>query len=393
MSDTNNNSLPPNTPEPNPLVPVNPPSATGWGKILQWAFVVILLSVLSYLGIKPASIPPIEESGQAGWVRDDEAVKEVKGQLPFPTFGQTPAGRSIQEAPDADAYLWKAAVKVTGDLLPGRNQLQVGSCVSFGTATAIEHTILFEIATWVDARGPPPAFKDLAQEVIYGGSRVQIGGGKIRGDGSVGAWAAKFVHDFGFVARGTYGKWDLTKYTESQCRQLGQSGCPADLLPIAAKTKVGTTTQIQSADEAAKAIQQGYGIAVCSNQGFARQRDKEGFCRPQGQWAHCMAILGVQFGERKGFFIANSWGDDYFTGPMGKGDGPRCGFWADWSVVDRMIRNGGDTWAFSDADGFPARQINWRVMNDLIPAAERKHFALKQRRLEVFNLFRDMEIR
>ena len=380
------------TPQPNPLIPVDPPSNANWGRFAQWALATILIAVLSYFGLRPATPPPIQETGEAGWIRDDDAVIAVKGELPFPVFSRTPAGMAVQNAPDADAYLWKSAVKVTGDLLPGRNQLQVGSCVSFGTATAIEHTLLFTIANWDPARGPPPEYKDLAQEIIYAISRVQIGGRKIRGDGSVGAWAAKGVHDYGFVPRGHHGRWDLTKYSESLCRQLGNEGCPADLLPIAAKTKVGTTTQIQSADEAAKAIQQGYGIAVCSNQGFSRQRDKDGFCRPQGSWAHCMAILGVQFGERKGFFIANSWGDDYFTGPMGKGDGPRCGFWADWATVDRMIRSGGDTWAFSDADGFPARQINWRVMND-VPAAERKHFALKQRRLDVFNLFRDMEIR
>ena len=41
----------------------------------------------------------------------------------------------------------------------------------------------------------------LSPEVIYGGSRVEIGGGRIRGDGSIGAWAARWVRDYGVVPR------------------------------------------------------------------------------------------------------------------------------------------------------------------------------------------------
>lgn len=334
-----------------------------WAKVpMKWQHyagaLVVALLVWLLTGKKELPPLPIEESGQAGWIRDDAEVERVKSQLEFPVFSTTPAWKVVQESGDADVYLWKAAVKVLGDMLPGRNQLQVGSCVSFGTASAVEHTLLFSIANWDPARGPPPDYKDLAQEVIYGGSRVQILGGRIRGDGSTGAAGAQFTNKYGVVPRGIFGKWDLSKYTESQCRAFGQSGVPKDLLDEAAKSKVKTITLVQSADQAAKAIQQGYGIAVCSNQGFARQRDKDGFSRPQGSWAHCMAIIGVQF-DRKGFFILNSWGDDYFTGPMGKGDGPKAGFWADWDVVDRMIRSGGDTWAFSDAEGFPSRKIDW----------------------------------
>jgi hypothetical protein len=156
------------------------------------------------------------------------------------------------------------------------------SCVSFGTATAIEHLMCVEIAN-----GDPEQYKDLAQEVIYGGSRVEVGGGRIGGDGSVGAWAAEFVKKWGVVARGVYGQYDLSRYSESTCRSFGSRGVPDELEALAKKTPVQAITKVTSFDEACKALLQGYPIAICSNQGFTMQRDAEGFCRASGSWAHC----------------------------------------------------------------------------------------------------------
>jgi hypothetical protein len=286
-----------------------------------------------------------------GWVEDKAAVNAVLGTLPFPTFSTTEAGQDTSDPPD-HMFLWDAAKKVLGDILPPRNQGQVGSCVSFGTATAIEHTMLAEIAM-----GDPEEFKDLAQEVIYGGSRVEVGGGRIGGDGSVGAWAATFVQKWGVVARGKYSNYDLTKYSESTCRQFGSRGVPDDLEPEAKKHPVKGITQVKSWDEAVKALASGYGVAICSDVGFSMQRDSEGFARRQGSWAHCMGLIGYKLGSRPGGAICNSWGPSAHTGPTSDGLTP-AGFWADAKVVDAMLRQG-DSWAFSSVVGFPARKLNW----------------------------------
>jgi hypothetical protein len=73
-----------------------------------------------------------------------------------------------------------------------------------------------------------------------------------------------------------------------------------------------------------------------------------------------MAALGYRK-DRKGFFIWNSWGPSWVSGPAGPGDPPEGGFWCDWQTFDRMCRQG-DTWAFSDAQGFPARKLDWFVL-------------------------------
>lgn len=334
------------------------------GLVLVWALTVVAARYLG-LPVPPPPEPPEQCLPSQGWVEDPASVQAVMRGLATPLFADTPAGKAaLGPAGDADVFLWKAQVKATGALLPARNQGQVGSCVSFGTATAVETLECVQIAGWDRTHGPPPSYRDLAQEVIYGGSRVQVGGGRLRGDGSVGAWAAKWVKDYGVVARGVYGANDLSQYSEATCRQYGDRGCPKELEPVAKEHPVKAVSLVRTGDEAKNALAQGYPLAVCSGQGFSAQRDADGFCRAQGSWAHCMAILGYQGGARPGFFICNSWGTSYHKGPGGKGDPPPAGFWAEASVVERMLGQG-DTWAFSDVVGFPAKkpvnELDWYV--------------------------------
>lgn len=287
-----------------------------------------------------------------GWVNDPDAVKSICDEIGHPHFDTTGAYQSRYDGPE-DVFLWDAGRKTTGQLLPPRNQGQVGSCVSFGTASAIEHLLCVQIAN-----GTSEEYRDLVQEVIYGGSRVEIGGGKIRGDGSIGAWAAKFVTQYGVVPRGQHGSRDLRSYSESLCREYGRSGVPDDLEPLAKQHPVRSVALVRSWSECQAAIRNGYPIAVCSSQGFRMQRDADGFCSPSGVWYHCMAIVGIRGGSRPGAFVLNSWGTNAHTGPLGIGDPSPAGFWADASAVDRMLKQG-DSWAFSDVVGFPARKLNW----------------------------------
>ncbi len=299
-----------------------------------------------------------------GWVPDPAAVAAVKAGLPCPEFRGTEAFRAAYDGPD-DVFLWDACRKATGGLLPPRDQGQVGCCVAFGTASAIEHLLCVQIAS-----GAIQEYHDLAQEVIYGGSRVEIGGGKLRGDGSVGAWAAQFVKRYGAVARGVYGSDDLTRYSEERCRQYGARGVPAEVEAVARKYPVQTITNVRSWDECKAAIRNGYPVAVCSSQGFAMRRDADGFCRPQGIWYHCMAVVGVRGGGRPGGFLLNSWGPNAHTGPLGPGDPSPAGFWADAAVLDRMLAEG-DSWSFSHFAGFPARKLDWYAVRKVGPPEPR----------------------
>jgi hypothetical protein len=355
-------------------------------KLLAWLLVAgAIYAANKYLGSEFPT-PPLPLDNPAfktadghnfGWRADPEAVQAVAATLDFKVFADTPAGQQIKDPPSA-FYQWDVYRKADPRGPPAKNQGSVGSCVSFGTNNAILRTMACQIALG----GANEELKDIAEEVTYAGSRVEIGGGRIRGDGSVGAWAAKFVQKYGVVSREVHGKYDLTKYDTSRCRSWGQSGVPDDLEPIAREHPVKDITLVKSLDELKLALSQGYGVAVCSDQGFSMQRDSRGVARASGSWAHCMCIDGYHTDEngRLFFHIENSWGDGSHKGPVGWGNPSTAGFWAEAATVQRML-NAGDTWAFSSVRGFPRRESDWFVRaNNIRERADGRLAAVNLRR-------------
>ena len=293
-----------------------------------------------------------------GWVDDPEAVEAIAALQPIASFGDTEAGQDSSALPD-HVFLWDAARKITGNLLPARNQGNIGTCVSFGTARAVEYTMLAEIAA-----GESETFRTIATEPIYGGSRVEIGKGRLgRGDGSVGAWAAEWAKSYGIIDRSKHGAYDLSAYSVDLSRRWGNSGVPDDLEGIARLHPIQAITKVTSWEQAKRALASGYGISICSNQGFSMSRDADGFARPSGTWSHCMCLCGYQTGNREGGRIDNSWGGSAHTGPVGAGNPGPEGFWADARTLEKMLGYG-DSWAFSAFAGFPSRpkkSLDWTI--------------------------------
>lgn len=289
----------------------------------------------------------------SGWVNDPEAVDAISALQPFGAFAETPAAEvDVADLPK-EVFLWKIHKQVTGVDSDEENQGNYGSCVGFGTTAAVEASMVYQIYT-----GKQEEWKELCQEITYGGSRVEIGKKRLgRSQGSIGAWAAEFVKQYGVLPRGVYGKYDLTKYTIKNCDDFGINGVPDSLEPQVKLHPVEEIVQVKTWDNAKKALAQGYGISICSSQGFTMKRDDYGFCRASGVWQHCMALWGYQTGPREGGWIKNSWGPNSTTGPRGAGEPPLCGFWAEASIIDRMLRQG-DSWAFSAVKGFPKQKVD-----------------------------------
>lgn len=289
-----------------------------------------------------------------GWIDDPAAVDEIVSTLTEPDVSYTAIG-SIETLPTR-VHLWDAARKVLGNLLPPRNQGRVGSCVGFGTARAIEYTMLSEIAS-----GEPEMFEPLAAEVIYAGARVEVGGRRIRGDGAIGAHAATFVRDWGVLAREVYGEHDLSTYSEGRARQWGDNGVPDDIEKLTRSHPVRQVTRVRNWTDAKRALASGYAIAICSGQGFSMRRDSNGIANATGSWAHCMTLCGYdQHGQDEIGRIDNSWGPDAHTGPVGAGNPGPEGFWAFAEVIDSMLARG-DAWIFANVDGFVRRSLPWLI--------------------------------
>jgi hypothetical protein len=301
--------------------------------------------------------PGITRSGilyPTGWIDDHKEVDRVMGALRHPVFGIT--ARPLQDTGKGKVVLlYQANRKVFGKDFCHRQT--IGDCVSHGWSMLTDTLKCVQIVAGQREKFPG----ENATEVIYAGSRIEIGhGGCGRQDGSIGAWAAQFVSEYGTLVRSKYGSIDLTTYDGNRAKAWGMPGrgVPDELESILKDHTIKTTSMVQTYEEARDAIANGYPVAVCSNQGFAMARDKDGFARPQGSWGHCMCFIACDdsFG-RPGLLCMNSWGPDWIDGPK-RLDQPDGSFWVDADTVNRMLR-GQDSFAGSGYVGFPTQDIDY----------------------------------
>jgi hypothetical protein len=296
--------------------------------------------------------------GNDGWIDDPAAVEAVMNDLPFPVFSDiwTPIKDSGK---GKRVLLYDFIRKASNGQYPKRKQT-IGDCVAHGAAYAVDAVksvdiiLKNEFEEWVE---------ETATEDIYAGSRVQIGGGRIRGDGSIGAWAARYVNEYGALPRGKYGNVDLTTYSGSKARSWGRGGAgvPKSLIPTAKKHPIQTVSKVTTYEEVRDLIANGYAVTIASMQGFSSKRDSEGFAKPQGSWAHQMSILAVDDEyKRPGVLVQNSWGT-WNSGPK-RHDQPNGSFWVDAEEIERRILKKGDSWAFSGYEGFKPRELNTRII-------------------------------
>lgn len=290
-----------------------------------------------------------------GWVNAPDKVQDILRQLPNPLF-QTP---SVDRTKDVFNHL--LFKQQTGHWY--ENQLQeIGDCVGFGFGHMVDYSQVLD-NVYNTNPNMDLEYYSVATEVIYAGSRVQIGGGRINGDGSVGAWAAKYLKDYGAISRNHLKALGYDpKYSGNRARLWGQNGAPVN---VVAETKLhgfADVTMVTNFNQAAWHIQNGRTIAVCSNIGFENggngrtRRDNMGFAAPRGSWAHCMHFSSCRF-DRPGLLIENQWPSEMVNGPTGPNDIPPCSWWVDEAVVNQMLSQN-DSWTGTSYNGYPARNVN-----------------------------------
>jgi hypothetical protein len=286
-----------------------------------------------------------DRSHLGGWVHDPAAVQAVLSSLPSPFFA-TAAPVLAGSGAGKTVLLYRAWFDVCGSYVPYPAQ-QIGDCVSHGFGHGTDLLACVQICLGKRSE----AFIQTATEAIYGMARVDVGGGQIPAnqDGAVGAWAAKAVSTLGTVNRDVVGE-----YSGERARAWGAKGCPPDIDKLAPEHIVKTVSMVNNYAELEDALANGFPVPVCSNQGFSPARDKQGFCSPQGTWAHCMLLCGCRT-DRPGACILNSWGQDTPSGPLDL-DQPPGSFWADRSVVEKMLQVK-DSFSLSSFDGYPQQDL------------------------------------
>ena len=287
-----------------------------------------------------------------GWINDPLEVEEVMKADGIKSLAEAIGPQSGERAVRTDLTVYLEKVHGNPWYL---HQGSCGSCVAFGAALACD--VLAAIQIVEQGMEKPEGRTD--PMTIYWGSRREIGEGKIWGQGSVGVWAAKYLKDYGVLPQAKYPAIDLSKYDAGVCCGVNaRLGVPDSLETIARQHPVKAYAQVNTFEELATAIENGYPVTVASDQGFSRQRDADGFARPQGSWAHQMCIVGVRH-DKPGALVANSWGAYYTGGPANMSPATK---WVAAATIERMLR-AGDSFALSDLTGWERKGLNYARLN------------------------------
>lgn len=295
-------------------------------------------------------------NGQFGYVPNPAHTAAVVASLAQKTFGDTPAGRAMDDD-DSDALNYRAMSYVAEEpRLHAYDQGSVGSCVGNGTSLAVNTSLACEL---VFQRRAGDWIAKAAADGMYGLCR-DVSGTLGRGDGSSGGAAAQAVQ-YGTLFQIAYDGVDLSHYSADRCRQWASSGVPAAVKAAAKLHPFAHATQITSWQQARAALQSGFGVNVCSNQGFTgATRDAQGFMAPRGSWSHSMGVSSYRGAAsgRQGFLIHQSWGDSWSSGPLWPSDMPYASFWCDVDTFAQMIA-GGDTFTYSFFTPFLQKTLDW----------------------------------
>jgi hypothetical protein len=339
-----------------------------------------VLCLFALVGLQPMAAPPpgVDVLDQ-GWHAEDVplAADTVAQMPPFQIVG------AVEDNSRRNVRLWEAALKVNGGKHLSNTAQQVGDCVSWGVRNAVDYLACQQIA-----QGENETLRRCFAPWVYGLSRVTIGQGRIRGDGSVGAWGAEAVRRYGVLAEDEPG---VPPYSGQVAREWGQRpGPPEPLFLKAVEFKVQSVALVTTPEEARDAICNGYPITIASSWGTRTIRPRDGRQVAEGDasWAHQMCLIAYDGSASEPYYyVLNSWGPNAHPQPL-QGE-PPGGFWIRERDVARIC-SAGDSFAFSDFDGFPSRQLDFSVIGQAAAGAPQPFAA--QGVPTVFNLTDDFQM-
>ena len=290
------------------------------------------------------------DAAKFGWSEEAAKVDAPRIAALTPAFAIRDTEGNVISGAGKESSLWRfAKLCNNGKHIPTWRQ-ESGDCVSMGWSNAIAYRQGYQIiqeGRFEKLEIPFPPY-------MYGISRVQVGKRQLgRGAGSIGAWAGQGSQGYGVVNVSQVTKLGI-KYSGKLADKYGWEGPPEQLITLGKKHRVNQISQVKSWEDARDALAYGFPVTIASNVGFeGGYYDKDGkrFLRPAGKWPHQMCLIGMDDrpGHEKGAYCINSWGVDAHPKPIG--DEPPGGFWIDWQTVQR-ITSQGDSWAYSDFDGF-----------------------------------------
>ena len=285
-----------------------------------------------------------------GYVPNRAGTDDFLSSLSHPTLAQAGPNLTLDETKDVflGSYLltlfpqWK------------RGAQTIGSCTGWAGAHCSDILAVCDIAV----RGEMEGYGgDTIQASVYGFART-LNGPNYGGDGCYGGAIAKALTTKGTLHFGQdYNGKTFTTPSGSLERDWGRSGVPAEFLPFANEHRVNSTTLVKDFEAAARCIQNGLPVMVCSNQGFSMTL-RDGYLSPMGHWSHAMSFTGVRWKPYPALWCENSWGDCYSGTPDPNVPKPFqfSGGWVKAATATSMLA-GEDSFAYAGFQGFEPRRL------------------------------------
>ena len=290
-----------------------------------------------------------------GYRPNPKATQDFLASLPRPLLAD--AGPDLQLDTSRDVFLGQYLLKVAPDWKRGSQK--IGSCTGWGWGLSCDILAACDVLL----RNEAEVYGGRVLEAsVYAFSRVEVRGQRnLGGDGSYGSACAKAVTKFGTLHYGIdYAGERFTDNSGTREKEWGRDGVPDRLEKYAAEHKVSSVALVKTFDEAAKALQNGYPVAVCSMQGFSMKL-RDGYLTPMGTWAHCQMFAGVRWKPRPALLCVNSWGDCYegSVDPALPLQFQKSAGWVEADTCTDML-SGEDSFALSGYSGFAPRELpNW----------------------------------
>ena len=301
-------------------------------------------------------LPPVApQFGWAGPRLAAQAYDEIKSGLPrFEITG------TQDDEPQRRVVLWDAArVANDGRHLPTFTQA-IGDCVGASAGQAVQYLMAVQAVRNADGREWKPLF--VPYHYACGRNAPECGNGRLGRNpgGSVGAWQAEAIRLYGVLPEDAPG---LPAYSAATGNAWAVQMPALQYVAEGRQHPVRTIARVTTADEIRRAVQNYYVVTIASDWGGLLRPpviDGRLVNRRVTTWNHQMLVIGFDgTGRVPLWYVLNNWGPAAHGTPPD--DAPPGGFWIGLSDMESIARQG-DSWAYSDAEGFPGRKLDFRVL-------------------------------
>ena len=302
-------------------------------------------------------LPPLELFGWLGPAIANQAYEELLSQTYKVPGGSRPFFRDFLIQGQSPAHsgppIWEYEKVLLGGKYLETNRQEVGDCVAHGAAQAGERMAAYEIVRG----GQEEELHRFFPPYIYACSRVDIGGSRIPGDGSTGAWGAAAMQKLGILFSDDE---EVPVYSGSLARNWGRSGAPQKFKKLAKDNPVKSAARLRSVEQIREALINHYPCTFACMWDFQMQpieyRGYHCFRRGQRVGGHQTCLLAWISEPFEGAYLLGSWGPAAHGTPL-NGE-PPGGAWVRAEDLKSILRSDAEVFALSQFEGFPGEE-NW----------------------------------